>query len=195
MNPLESLKVKLRIKPVVEEHEKIAVVVPLPTSPEKVELSKVTIIDERGTDTGFNREMLFTKLQEQKLNKTVVKPTVKLSAVQEDQEKEEPQKKKAKKIAKKILFQLQEEGVPIVQGKEEGNEDQGEEKEAQGEEKEETVEEIGTKKRRTKRPTKGVILVPPEEWVDIDKVETISRLPPKKPHVNIKVSSYFLTLR
>ena len=195
MNPLESLKVKLRIKPVVEEHEKIAVVVPLPTSPEKVELSKVTIIDERGTDTGFNREMLFTKLQEQKLNKTVVKPTVKLSAVQEDQEKEEPQKKKAKKIAKKILFQLQEEGVPIVQGKEEGNEDQGEEKEAQGEEKEETVEEIGTKKRRTKRPTKGVILVPPEEWVDIDKVETISRLPPKKPHVNIKVSSYFMNNR
>ena len=195
MNPLESLKVKLRIKPVVEEHEKIAVVVPVPTSPEKVELSKVTIIDERGTDTDFNREMLFTKLQEQKLNKTVVKPTVKLSAVQEDQEKEEPQKKKAKKIAKKILFQLQEEGVPIVQGKEEGNEDQGEEKEAQGEEKEETVEEIGTKKRRTKRPTKGVILVPPEEWVDIDKVETISRLPPKKPHVNIKVSSYFMNNR
>jgi Helicase conserved C-terminal domain/Type III restriction enzyme, res subunit len=197
MNPLESLKVKLRIKPVVEEHEKVAVVVPVPTAPEKVELSKVTIVDERGTDTGFNREDLFTKLQERKMNKTVLKPTVKLSAVQEEQEKEEPQKKKAKKITKKILFQLQEEGVPIVQEKEaqgEEKEAQGEEKEAQGEEKE--VEEvIVTKKRRTKRPTKGVILVPPEEWVDIDKVETITRLPPKKPHVNIKVSSYFMNNR
>jgi transcriptional regulator NrdR family protein len=108
MNPLESLKVKLRIKPVVEEHEKVAVVVPVPTAPEKVKISKVTIVDERGTDTGFNRETLFTKLQERKLNKTVVKPTVKLTAVQEEQEKEEPQKKKAKKIAKKILFKLQE---------------------------------------------------------------------------------------
>jgi len=197
MNPLESLKVKLRIKPVVEEHEKVAVVVPVPTAPEKVELSKVTIIDERGTDTGFNRETLFTKLQERKLNKTVLKPTVKLSAVQEEQEKEEPQKKKAKKITKKILFQLQEEGVPIVQEKEaqgEEKEAEGEEKEAQGEEKE-AVEEVVTKKRRTKRPTKGVILVPPEEWVDIDKVETITRLPPKKPHVNIKVSSYFMNNR
>jgi len=197
MNPLESLKVKLRIKPVVEEHEKVAVVVPVPTAPEKVELSKVTIVDERGTDTGFNREDLFTKLQERKMNKTVLKPTVKLSAVQEEQEKEEPQKKKAKKITKKILFQLQEEGVPIVQEKEaqgEEKEAQGEEKEAQGEEKE--VEEVVvTKKRRTKRPTKGVILVPPEEWVDIDKVETITRLPPKKPHVNIKVSSYFMNNR
>jgi hypothetical protein len=197
MNPLESLKVKLRIKPVVEEHEKVAVVIPIPTAPEKVELSKVTIVDERGTDTGFNREDLFTKLQERKINKTVLKPTVKLSAVQEEQEKEVPQKKKAKKIAKKILFQLQEEGVPIVQEKEpqgEEKEVQGEEKEVQGEEKE--VEEVVvTKKRRTKRPTKGVILVPPEEWVDIDKVETITRLPPKKPHVNIKVSSYFMNNR
>uniref|UniRef100_A0A6C0JZ91 Helicase ATP-binding domain-containing protein n=1 Tax=viral metagenome TaxID=1070528 RepID=A0A6C0JZ91_9ZZZZ len=196
MNPLESLKVKLRIKPVVEEHEKIAVVVPVPTSPEKVELSKVTIIDERGTDTGFNRETLFTKLQERKLNKTVVKPNVKLSSLQEEQEKEEPQKKKAKKIAKKILFQLQEEGVPIVQDKEGEEKEEGEKKEFQGEAKEELVEtEPGPKKRRTKRPTKGVILVPPEEWVDIDKVETISRLPPKKPHVNIKVSSYFMNNR
>lgn len=188
MNPLESLKVKLRIKPVVEEHEKVAVVVPLPTAPEKIKLSKVTIVDERGTDTGFNRETLFTKLQERNLNKTVVKPNVKLSSVQEEQEKEEPQKKKAKKIAKKILFRLQEEGVPIVE--------EGEAKEDQGEAKEELVEtEPGPKKRRTKRPTKGVILVPPEEWVDIDKVETISRLPPKKPHVNIKVSSYFMNNR
>ena len=192
MNPLESLKVKLRIKPVVEEHEKVAVVVPVPTAPEKVELTKVTIVDERGTDTGFNREDLFTKLQERKMNKTVLKPTVKLSVVQEEQEKEEPQKKKAKKITKKILFQLQEEGVPIVQEGEERKEEQKD-----GEEVVEKVveEEVTTKKRRTKRPTKGVILVPPEEWVDIDKVETITRLPPKKPHVNIKVSSYFMNNR
>jgi hypothetical protein len=196
MNPLESLKVKLRIKPVVEEHEKVAVVVPVPTTQEKVELSKVTIVDERGTDTGFKREDLFTKLQERKLNKTVLKPTVKLSAVQEEQEKEEPQKKKAKKITKKILFKLQEEGIPIVpEEQEEKKEEERKEGEEEILEKVAVEEEPGPKKRRTKRPTKGVVLVPPEEWVDIDKVETISRLPPKKPHVNIKVSSYFMNNR
>jgi hypothetical protein len=51
------------------------------------------------------------------------------------------------------------------------------------------------KKRRTKRPTKGVVIIPPEEWVDVDKIDTVARLPIKKPHVNIKVSSYFMNNR
>ena len=191
MNPLETLKEKLRIKPIVEEREKIAIVVPVPTAPEKVELSKITMIDERGKDTGFNRADLFTKMRDSKLNKTVLKPTIKLAARAE--EEEEAPKKKAKKITKKILFTLQEEGVSIVgskkeekeEGKEEGKEEEGEP----------AVEEMIAKKRRTKRPVKGVVIIPPEEWVDIDSVETISRLPPKKPHVNIKVSSYFMNNR
>lgn len=195
MNPLETLKEKLRIKPIVEEREKIAIVVPVPTAPEKVELSKITMIDERGKDTGFNREDLFTKMRDSKLNKTVLKPTVKLAARAEE---EEAPKKKAKKITKKILFTLQEEGVPIVgskkeeKEKEEGKEEEGKE---EGKEEEPAVEETIAKKRRTKRPVKGVVIIPPEEWVDIDSIETISRLPPKKPHVNIKVSSYFMNNR
>ena len=117
MNPLETLKKKLRIKPIVEEREKIAIVVPVPTAPEKVELSKITMIDERGKDTGFNRADLFTKMRDSKLNKTVLKPTIKLAARAE--EEEEAPKKKAKKITKKILFTLQEEGVSIVGSKKE----------------------------------------------------------------------------
>jgi len=194
MNPLETLKEKLRIKPIVEEREKIAIVVPVPTAPEKVELSKVTMIDERGKDTGFNRADLFTKMRDSKLNKTVLKPTVKLAARAE--EEEETTKKKAKKITKKILFVLQEEGVSIVEGKkEEGKTEGKEEGKKEGKEEEPAVEETSVKKRRTKRPVKGVVIIPPEEWVDIDSIETISRLPPKKPHVNIKVSSYFMNNR
>ena len=188
MNPLETLKEKLRIKPIVEEREKIAIVVPVPTAPEKVELSKITMIDERGKDTGFNRADLFTKMRDSKLNKTVLKPTIKLAARAE--EEEEAPKKKAKKITKKILFKLQEEGVSIVGSKKEEKEEGNEE-----EKEEPAVEEMIAKKRRTKRPVKGVVIIPPEEWVDIDSVETISRLPPKKPHVNIKVSSYFMNNR
>ena len=110
----------------------------------------------------------------------VLKPTIKIGETVE-----EPvviEKKKAKKIAKKVLLKLEE--------------DLGEAEEEQREaEKERVVEEEAPKKRRTKRPTKGVVIIPTEEWVDIDKIETIARLPPKKPHVNIKVSSYFMNNR
>jgi len=110
----------------------------------------------------------------------VLKPTIKIGETVE-----EPvviEKKKAKKIAKKVLLKLEE--------------DLGEAEEEQREaEVERVVEEEAPKKRRTKRPTKGVVIIPPEEWVDIDKIETIARLPPKKPHVNIKVSSYFMNNR
>ena len=188
MNPLETLKDKLRIKPIVEERESIGVVIPVPTAPEKIELRKVSIIDERGTEKGFNRDALLAKMKERGLTRISVKPTVKLPSAHEVEE--EAPKKKAKKLTKKILFSLQEEGIPIIDAKQK---EKGEEKEEEkGEEKELVIE---TKKRRTKRPTKGVVIIPPEEWVDIDSVETIARLPPKKPHVNIKVSSYFMNNR
>jgi hypothetical protein len=85
-------------------------------------------------------------------------------------------------LPKKLLFKLEE------------DEKEGQEEKLEGEELAVPVVEE-PKKRRTKRPVKGVSLIPPEEWADIDKIETISRLPPKKPHVNIKVSSYFMNNR
>ena len=70
-------------------------------------------------------------------------------------------------------------------------------KQEKKEEKEENVNEEKevVRKRRTKRPVKGVVTIPHEEWVDIDELPTLSRLPVKIPHVNIKVSSYFMNNR
>ena len=189
MNPLETLKEKLRIKPIVEQHEQVAITVPVPTAPEKVEISKVTIVDERGKNTGFTRETLLTKLKEHKLTKIVSKPNLKTTSdVLPSLEVEAP-KKRAKKISNKLV-RLQEE-----KSEEKGEEKQEQEEPLETQVQEEKEELVLPTRRRTKRPTKGVVLVPPEEWVDIDRVETISRLPPKKPHVNIKVSSYFMNNR
>jgi len=58
MNPLELLKEKLRVKPIVEEVQKVSVAIPIANAPEKVEISKVTILDERGKQTGFSRKEL-----------------------------------------------------------------------------------------------------------------------------------------
>lgn len=188
MNPLELLKEKLRVKPIVEEVQKVSVAIPIANAPEKVEISKVTILDERGKQTGFSRKELLERLKENKMTAVVLKPTIKIG-----EKVEEPvviEKKKAKKIAKKVLLKLEED-----LGEKEAEEGKAEEEKGEAEEKERLVEEEVPKKRRTKRPTKGVVIIPPEEWVDIDKIETIARLPPKKPHVNIKVSSYFMNNR
>jgi hypothetical protein len=178
MNPLELLKEKLRVKPIIEEKQKVSVAIPVANAPEKVEISKLTLVDEREKDTGFSRRELLQRMKENKMTAVLVKPNVKEAAAELV---EEPVlgKKKVKKLPKKLLFKLEE------------DEKEGQE----GEEELEAPVVEEPKKRRTKRPIKGVSLIPPEEWVDIDKIETISRLPPKKPHVNIKVSSYFMNNR
>jgi len=186
MNPLELLKEKLRIKPIVEEHEKVYINIPIPEN-ERVKLTNVTINDERGTYIGFNRMDLFNKMKEHKLIKTIIKPSA--SVLKINIEQEQPGdiiKKKTKKfvIKKKLVIEGDE--------KEKGD---IEELEVEREKKKEVIEESTSKKRKTKPPAKGIVIIPPEEWVEFDNIETISRLPPKKPNVNIKVSSYFMNNR
>jgi hypothetical protein len=55
--------------------------------------------------------------------------------------------------------------------------------------------ETAKKGRKTKRPEKGISVLSPEDWMDIDKAPVIERLPPKKAHVNYKVSSYYMNNR
>jgi hypothetical protein len=181
MNPLELLKEKLRVKPIIEEKQKVSVAIPVANAPEKIEVSKIKLVDERDKDTGFSRRELLERMKENKMTAVLVKPNVKEVAAVEVQE---PvlEKKKIKKLPKKLLFKLEE------------GEKEGEEEKLEGQEVAVPVVEE-PKKRRTKWPVKGVSLIPPEEWVDIDKIETVARLPPKKPNVNIKVSSYFMNNR
>jgi len=192
MNPLELLKDKLRVKPIIEEHEMVPISVPNATTQEKVEISKVTFVDERNKDTGFSRKELEKRLKENRMATVLLKPTIKASVKSEtEHEPETPiiEKKKAKKISKSLGV------LRLVGEEEEEKREKAQEEKEEKEEKEKEKEAEEPKKRRTKRPTKGVTIIPPEEWVDIDKMETIARLPPKKPKVNIKVSSYFMNNR
>ena len=110
MNPLELLKEKLRVKPIIEEKEKFTVAIPIATAPEKVEISKVSIVDERNKDTGFSRNELLQRLKENKMGVVSIKETVKSVA----QEQVITEKKKPKKLPKKLLLTLEEdeEGPP-----------------------------------------------------------------------------------
>jgi len=76
MNPLELLKEKLRVKPIIEEKEKFTVAIPIANAPEKVEISKVSIVDERNKDTGFSRNELLQRLKENKMGVVSIKETV-----------------------------------------------------------------------------------------------------------------------
>jgi hypothetical protein len=215
MNPLELLKEKLRVKPIIEEKQKVSVAIPIANAPETVEISKIKIIDERDKETNFSRKELLERLKENKITAVSIKPTLKSEIPFEKAIITE--KKKPKKLQKKVILKIEEDDYNLENEKRQENqldyekktlkdekeakieENKGEldeeERKMEEREREKEKEKEEPKKRRTKRPIKGVSLIPPEEWVDIDKIETIARLPPKKPHVNIKVSSYFMNNR
>lgn len=209
MNPLDSLKDKLRIKPIVDEFKPINVIPSTyvaPNTPEKIKLSKVTVADKR--DTQFDIKELIKRLEDKKLSKITIKSTVKMAPTpsatrvqmfqeapkelepeqEQEQLEQEQTKKKVKKSAKKIKLIIEE----LEEGEEEGKE-LGEEAEKRVLEQEEKQEK--PKGRRTKKHIKGISILAPEEWVDIDNKSVIARLPPKEQKVNIKVSSYFMNNR
>ena len=201
INPLEKLKDKLKIKPKVEPLKLYDITLPgKPTKQEDVELKKVKIVDERKKTSKIDMDKLREQLRENRLTKVVEKDTLKptkkdstrdstrekvQSLVKEPAEKKAPTSKKIKKLTLKLRDD-EEEGEKVLE--------KGEERE---EEEEEREEEVPKKKedRKTKRTKKGVAELSVEDWLDIDNIPVLSRLPPKIPHVNIKVSNYYMNNR
>jgi hypothetical protein len=189
MNPLEKIKEKLKLKPIVKSAEPVEVIIPVASKKQDVKIHNITFIDERKKNKDFDITELSQQLESRKLSKVVTKDTVKLSEPQValPTEKKAPITKKVKKVAKPALT--------IVEEEDEDEDDldtllpRGEEVAVV--EKKETAK----KGRKTKRPEKGISVLSPEDWVDIDKAPIIERLPPKKAHVNYKVSSYYMNNR
>jgi hypothetical protein len=121
MNPLDAIKQKLMVKPMIKEREKVAVVIQVeekvPTKKQKVEgeleetvvlPKKTLIIDE--TSKGFDREAFLKRMKERNLNKVTMKPI--LEEAQEQGQLEpisfvpppETKIKKPKKVASKKKF-------------------------------------------------------------------------------------------
>jgi len=221
MNPLESLKQKLMVKPTVEERERVAVVIKgekitkkqaIPKQPadllekeeeEEEEAPKIIapiIVDE--TQKGFDRKTLLNRLKESKLTKVIVKPAV--EAIEEKKIIQPipvlPIIKKAKKLTmKKSIIEDDDEGQelepPIDFIKNKINEI---ETDIMPEEKEPEIIPIEIpkrKERKTQKIEKGVAILGPETIVDIGDTDLTNRLPRKTPPVNIKVSSYYMNNR
>jgi hypothetical protein len=198
MNPLESLKSQLRAKPATTEQvmKKIKVKVPIESKPQKIDIASVKIADLREDNADFDISELTKRLIENKLAKVkeLVPKDNKPQVLEVEDEtfiiKPKPKAKKLKRPLLKIVEEL--EGEPEVPHIEAVNLD---EKESEELIVPVEVEVEKTKKRRTVKPVKGVSVLNPEEWVEINGENVVERLPKKQPNVIYKVSSYYMNNR
>jgi len=213
MNPLESLKDKLKIKPTVEERKRVDVVIkgeskktiePFPIPQENKSntfngidlgldkeqeemvqnpLSLPIIVDE--TSKGYNRQDLLKKILDNKLSK--VKSSLLLEMPKSPMiigSVEEPERKRAKKFIPKQKIIIEEE-----------EEEEEERKQEEGEEEIIILPKKTKTERKTKKIEKGIAILGPETIVKIGDIPMDARLPKKSPRINIKVSSYYMNNR
>jgi len=184
---MSGLREKLRIKPIVEEEQKINIVVPVPTKPVPVLLA-TTIIDEQGAkEFGANdlaelaRRMENARMKRVTKNKMVSPINEELVGEKEEMgQKEEKKEEVVEKIKTAIVKKLPRKKLVLLE-----------------EEGESISEDISRKvvKKRTKL-TKGISILPPEEWVNVDsETNIITRLPVKEAKVQYKVASYYMNNR
>jgi hypothetical protein len=95
---------------------------------------------------------------------------------------------------KKIILEQEEEKGEREEEKGEREEDKGEREEDKGE-REEDKGEKGEKRRKTKRPVKGVAILGPEVPLEIDHRPIVRFMPEKQPTYRIKLPSYFMNNR
>ena len=111
MNPLEKIKEKLKLKPIVKSAEPVEVIIPVASKKQDVKIHNITFIDERKKNKDFDITELSQQLESRKLSKVVTKDTVKLSEPQValPTEKKAPVTKKVKKITKPALTIVEDE--------------------------------------------------------------------------------------
>jgi len=222
MNPLASLKERLMIKPIVEERERVAVVIkgiknskPLKSKEEidkpidntqqeiiqqsEVPTRKPIIVDE--TQKGFDRETLLQKMKENKKIKVTTKDVLRET---EERNRAQPiqfptSTKNIKKLERKmpLIIEDDEEEEYIFKPKKQV---QFEEKQGEIQEENEITEVIPIKapekkKRITKKLEKGIAVLGPETLVEIGDTDLRKRMPKKTLPVIIKVSSYYMNNR
>jgi hypothetical protein len=191
MNPLDTLKERLKVKPVVQHVEGIKVIIG-PTQAEAKQPTRITIDD----DEGKKATTILERMRRYKLTNV----TAKFPEVKEQEEQPiviEPKIKKLKK--EKITFVLQEEEEPVDELLPEGAEMKGTEEEEEKEEKKEYIQPKVTqvnvpRERITKRQQKGIIELGPEHMVIIGDTSLPTRLP-RPPVYELKSSKYYMNNR
>ena len=209
MNPLESLKERLKIKPKVEARQPVAIIInkeplKLNENVEKVKIKetpKMTIIDER--DKGFDRQKLLNRLTESKINKVTIKPVLK-AAIPEPifEASEMPVTKKAKKIKQKnrLIIEEDEEEQGEIQEPTKNKRLIIEEEEGEYGDQVEEAEQVPIiipekAVRKTKKIERGIAVLGPEIVVDFGETELDKRLPKKEAPFRIIADSYYMNNR
>jgi hypothetical protein len=163
--------------------KKIKINIPVQENPQ-VQIQNVKIADVRKDNDDFDIANLRARLQRTNLSK--VKVIEKEEAPQIEEEETIIIRPKVKKLKKKPILKLvedqdeEEQEAPVIEVEDLAAE----------------AEDVkGPKKRRTSKPKKGIVVLSPEEWVEIDGQSIIERLPPKQANVIYKVSSYYMNNR
>jgi hypothetical protein len=193
MNPLETLKEKLKIKPVVHPNEGVKVVLEPPVKAEAKMPTKITI----SKDTGEQAQQILERLKKHK--QTLVRE--KFPAKEETKEElpppvEEKVVKPRIPIKKKDILIIEEEPEEVEVIPEGGPMMIAEEKIVEPQEVEVEIKQIVAKPRirTTKRVPKGVIQLGEDQMIQIGDTPLPNRLPPV-PKYDIKASSYYMNNR
>ena len=220
MNPLDAIKQKLMVKPMIKEREKVAVVIQgekkIPTKKQKLEgefeeneeleetvvlPKKTLIIDE--TSKGFDREAFLKRMKERNLNKVTMKPILEEAQEQGQLEPisfipppETKIKKPKKMLSKKFVIHGEEgEEQSIVQEPAILEQEQQQQPVVEKEVIQVAEAPVAEKKRKTKKVEKGVAVLGPEIVVNIGDTDLRKRMPRLSPPIKIKASSYYMNNR
>ena len=221
MNPLESFKEKLKIKPTVEEREKIAVIIKGIKSLEKTKpvkkLEKSEVEDEIKNAQKEDEDIIEEIEKEEIKKRPLIVDETKKGYDRQSLFKKMTESKMSKvtikpalkasipeilietiepkKVKKAKKFELKR---PLVIEEEELEEEKElGEKELGEEEIEEAIVIKEPKKRGriTKKVEKGIAVLGPETVIDFGDTTLDKRLPKKSQPINIKVSSYIMNNR
>jgi hypothetical protein len=201
MNPLESLKERLKRKPEVHPNQGVKVILALPAE-EKAEIveakTKPLITAEK--DEGKRAKDILEKIKQKKLSSVIKKipEEVKEPLPPKAPVLPEEKKKKPKQLLKEFVI-LEEEKEKVIEDLPEGGPRLEEEEQVELEQpivREDVEEEFiaKPKKRTSKKVTRGVIPLGPELMVQIGDTSLAKRLPPL-PVFDVKVSSYYMNNR
>jgi hypothetical protein len=203
MNPLEALKEKLKIKPMVQASEGVRVVIG--TTSEATQKTKIT----QDRDNGQKAKEVLERLKQRKLTHVVAKLPAPMEEIKEPEPKapvveqvtavKKPKKAKVSLVLEEepIVQEIVPQGGPELEALEIGKEvvEQPQpQPQLDDQEAELEVVAVKSRKRTTKKVAKGIIPLGPDSMIQIGDTSLPKRLPPP-PKYDLRASNYYMNNR
>lgn len=205
MNPLEALKEKLKVKPMVQASEGIRVVIGTGTDATTSEKTKIT----QDRDNGQKAKEVLERLKQRKLTHVIAKlpapveeikePEPKAPVVEKVEVAKKPKKAKVSLVLEEepIVEEIVPQGGPELEAiavNEFGKENVEQPAPEQLEEAEIEVLTVKPRKRTTKKVIKGVIPLGSDSMIQIGDTSLPKRLP-ALPKYDLRASNYYMNNR